>query len=326
MAPDRPSELYVAVSARPPRSAWSWRIVRHPGGFVDGTGTEAGASANRLRLHALVEGLRQLGDGEAVQVVTTDANTIRMAEDWIPRWQADGWDRGRGRRIENRDLVMDLAHEIGRLQVAWRHEPRRTGDPHAKDCKRHAVAAADAMTEDDLTIEPMRVEVPSDVPVVAWTDGGALVNPGPAAWGFVLVHLASGTTLQARGGENPATNNRMELTAILKVLETLQRPTRLELRMDSRFAISVCTEWRRGWKRRGWRKGDGEPPANLDVIQALDAVLDQHDVRFVWVPGHAGEPGNERADALCNEAIDAIQAGQDPAWEERSDTPPFELN
>ena len=279
MSSSRPTELYVAVSARPPRSAWSYRIVRHPGGFEDATGVDAGASANRLRLHALVNGLGALPDGHAVEVVTTDANTIRLAQDWIPRWAAAGWDRGKGRRTENRDLVMELDRQLGRVQVSWRHEPRRTGDPHAKDCKRHAVAAADAMKPDELVIEARPVSVPNDVPLLAWTDGGARVNPGPAAWGFVLVHLASGTTLQARGGENPATNNRMELMAILRVLETLKRPSRLELRTDSTFAISVCTQWRRGWKRRGWLKADGEAPANLDVIQA-DAWDDANRVRF----------------------------------------------
>ncbi|MEZ4320899.1 MAG: ribonuclease H [Myxococcota bacterium] len=167
--------------------------------------------------------------------------------------------------------------------------------------------------------------VRGDVEVVAWTDGGSRTNPGPSGWGVVLVHLGTGGTLTMRGGEPVATNNRMELTAIAEALSALKRRTRVEIRTDSRFAISVCEDWRHGWKRRGWMRASGEPPVNLDVIQRLDGLVDRHDVRFTWVPGHSGEPGNERADALCNEAIDAVLANRDPSLNERSDRAPFTI-
>ena len=115
------------------------------------------------------------------------------------------------------------------------------------------------------------------------------------------------------------------LEDIAEALSVLKRHTRIEIRTDSKFAISVCTQWRFGWRRRGWRKADGEEPVNLDVIQRLDALLDRNDVVFSWVPGHTGEPGNERADALCNEAIDAVLAGREPDGSERIEAPPFAI-
>ena len=94
----------------------------------------------------------------------------------------------------------------------------------------------------------------------------------------------------------------------------------------SRWACcKPLAEWRMGWKRRGWKKADGEPPVNLDVIQRLDGLLDRHDVCFTWVPGHTGEPGNELADQHCNHAIDAVLAGEPTAWSERHPQPPFEI-
>lgn len=199
----------------------------------------------------------------------------------------------------------------------------RAGDPHAKDCKKHAKQASARV--ELVQAEPGAVQVRDDVEVVAWTDGGSRKNPGPSGWGAVIVHLASSTTLTLRGGEGHATNNRMELTAIAEALDAFTRRTRVEVRTDSKFAINVCTQWMRGWKRRGWQKADGEAPVNLDVIQRLDELLQRHHVVFTWVPGHSGEPGNERADALCNEAIDLILADQPPELHQRDPSPPFSI-
>lgn len=316
--------LYVAVSCKPPRGAWSWRRVDTTGPYADGTGTEANASAYRLRLHALVAGLRALPAGTDVEVVTTDSSLEQLATAWLPAWRANDW---RKKGIQSVDLVKQLAEQLDRHTVGFRHLRSRTGDNHAKDCSKHAKDAAAHMTAEDLALPPPKghVEVRADTEVVAWTDGGSRKNPGPSGWGAVLVHHASGTTMVLRGGETVATNNRMELTAVAEALDAFKRRTRVEVRTDSRFVISAATQWRHGWKRRGWRKADGEEPANLDVIQRLDALLDRHDVVFTWVPGHTGEPGNELADQLCNEAIDAVLAGTDPESRTRQDAPPFEI-
>jgi len=314
--------LHVAVSAKKPRCAWSWRVVQPGNSFVDGTGTDPWASAYRLRLHALVEGLRSLDEGTEVRVITTDSTTIQLAEQWLPAWEARGFNK---KRIESRDLVIALASELRRLSVSFTHQPSRKGDPHAKDCSLHAKRAAKRMNPPATPPSRGSVTVRNDVEVVAWTDGGSRTNPGPSGWGVLLVHLGSGATLVLRGGEKIATNNRMELTAIARALGALRRPTRIEIRTDSKFCISACEQWRHGWKRRGWKKADGEEPANLDRIQELDALLDRHRVVFTWVPGHTGEPGNEYADTLCNEAIDAVLAEADPTLVRRTEAPPFPI-
>lgn len=312
-------QLHVAVSASKGRCAWSYRLVEG-GPFRDGAGHEAWASPYRLRLHALLAGLALVDDGSTVEVVTTDPNTIRVFEEWLPRWRANGFRK----RPESQDLLEALLPHVDRLTLTFRHQPSRSGDFHAKDCSKHAKQEAARMPDPEVPVQEA-VTVRSDVEVVAWTDGGSRKNPGPSGWGAVLVHLPTGTTQQIRGGEDPSTNNRMEMTAVAEALAVFKRRTRVEIRTDSRFAISVCTEWMNGWKRRGWKKADGDPPTNLDVIQRLDGLLQQHDVHFTWVKGHAGEPGNELADALCNAAIDAIQKGESPEARERASTPPFTI-
>lgn len=309
--------LHLAVSNKDHRGAWSFRRVTG-GPFADGTGTEAFASPYRLRLHALVAGLADVPDGDSVEVVSTDPNTLRLVEEWIPRWRA----QPPRKDPESWDLITQLFPHLDRLTLTTRHLPRRTGDHHAKDCSRHAKEAGARMPEPVVERQDA-VTVRNDVEVVAWTDGGSRRNPGPSGWGVVLVHLPTGTTQLLRGGVDPGTNNRMEMTAVAEALEILKRPTTIEVRTDSRFAIQVCTQWISGWKRNGWRKRDGEAPVNLDVIQRLDALLHRHRVVFTWVKGHAGEPGNELADALCNAAIDALP---DAAHRERRPAPPFQVH
>ena len=315
----RPHLLYLAVSCRPPRGAWAFRHVTPEGPFGDVTGTEAHASTYRLRLHALVNGLEAQADGAHVEVRTTDPQLIRVVTEWLPAWVRNDF-----AKRDAADLLRRLPPQLARLQVDFAHLEKRTGDPHAKDNSRRAKAAADAM---DVTVPPpsQRVTVRDDVQVVAWTDGGCRKNPGPGGWGVVLVHLGTGTTLLRCGGGPEVTNNRMELTAIAEALDAFSRRVRVEVRTDSRFAIDALSKWMPGWKRRGWKKKDGEPPTNLDVFQRLDGLLQRHDVVFTWVRGHSGEPGNERADALCNQAMDALQAGRDPSYEERADEPPFDV-
>lgn len=312
--------LYLAVSAKDGRCAWSWRRVSG-GPFADGTGTDPWASPYRLRLHAMLDGLQAVADGEAVEIVTTDPNTIRLFEEWLPAWRTQGF---RKKAPESWDLLEALLPHVDRVPLSFRLQTSRTGDFHAKDCSRHAKQAAAAMDPPEVRTAG-EVTVRDDVEVVAWTDGGSRKNPGPSGWGVVLVHLPTGTTKLLRGGDIESTNNRMELTAVAEALASLTRRTHVEIRTDSRFAIQVCTEWLQGWKRRGWRKADGEAPVNLDVIQRLDGLLVQHTVRFTWVKGHAGEPGNELADDLCNRAIDAVLAGGSPDSAERLEAPPFTI-
>ena len=155
--------------------------------------------------------------------------------------------------------------------------------------------------------------------VVAYTDGGCRGNPGIGGWGFILIHPGTKAALERAGGLAEATNNKMELTAALEALRTIRKPnSRVLICTDSRYVIDCCSKWMPGWKERGWKRKDGALK-NVEILQALDAALTQHEVEWQWVAGHSGDDGNERADALANLAMDAITAGSDPNYERRTE-------
>ena len=159
---------------------------------------------------------------------------------------------------------------------------------------------------------------------VIYTDGGCRGNPGVGGWGFLLIDRRSGQALERRGGEDHTTNNRMEMLAAIEGLRALKAPAgEVEVRSDSRYLVDMCSSWMVGWKRRGWKRKGG-PILNLDLVQELDRLIQQHDVSFQWVQGHAGDPGNEHADRLTNDAMDQIQAGGSPVAEQRYDVSPID--
>ncbi len=137
--------------------------------------------------------------------------------------------------------------------------------------------------------------------VEMWTDGACKGNPGPGGWGAFLRFGVHERDLF--GGEASTTNNRMELTAVIEALKTLNRPCDVVLHVDSTYVMKGVTEWMRGWKRNGWMTSTRQPVKNADLWRALDAELARHTVTWRWVKGHAGDPGNERADALANRGV-----------------------
>lgn len=140
--------------------------------------------------------------------------------------------------------------------------------------------------------------------VSIWTDGACSGNPGPGGWGAVLRY--GGHEKELKGGEAFTTNNRMELTAVIRALEALKRPVQARVYTDSEYVRRGVTEWLASWKARGWRTADRKPVKNQDLWQRLDELRARHRIEWHWVPGHAGVPGNERVDRLANEAIDTL--------------------
>lgn len=137
-----------------------------------------------------------------------------------------------------------------------------------------------------------------------YTDGACRGNPGPGGWGAIL--LAGPHQRELKGAELNTTNNRMELRAAIEALAALKRDCEVRLFTDSQYLRKGITEWLKQWKLRDWRTADKKPVKNIDLWQALDAQLGQHVIEWHWVKGHAGVPGNERADRLANEAIDEL--------------------
>jgi ribonuclease HI len=140
--------------------------------------------------------------------------------------------------------------------------------------------------------------------VEIYTDGACRGNPGPGGWGVVLSSAGREKTL--KGAEAETTNNRMELTAAVRALNALIRPCGVALYTDSEYVRRGITEWLPSWKARGWKTANKKPVKNVDLWQALDVAASRHTVEWHWVRGHAGNPGNEQADRLANEAIDEM--------------------
>jgi ribonuclease HI len=141
-----------------------------------------------------------------------------------------------------------------------------------------------------------------------YADGACKGNPGPGGWGAWLKWDAHEKELF--GGEVETTNNRMELTAVIRALESLRHPCEVKVYTDSVYVQKGMTEWLVGWKARQWKTADKKPVKNADLWQNLDRLASQHQVQWIWVKGHAGNLGNERADALANLGVEKILVGE----------------
>ena len=142
--------------------------------------------------------------------------------------------------------------------------------------------------------------------VSIYTDGACKGNPGPGGWGALLVFR--GREKELYGGDPATTNNRMELTAVIRALEALQHGCVVALHTDSQYVKNGIETWIHSWKKNGWKTAGRKPVKNAELWRELDALVARHDVEWHWVKGHNGHPGNERADALANRGVDAIVA------------------
>ncbi|WP_137718586.1 ribonuclease HI [Methylobacillus flagellatus] len=137
-----------------------------------------------------------------------------------------------------------------------------------------------------------------------YADGACKGNPGPGGWGAWL--QTDGHEKELCGGEVLTTNNRMELTAVIRALEALKRPAHVRLYTDSVYVQQGISVWIHGWKQRGWKTSDKKPVKNDDLWKQLDALVPAHNIEWIWVKGHAGNVGNERADALANRGVEQV--------------------
>jgi|GEM_PF-142334 len=144
--------------------------------------------------------------------------------------------------------------------------------------------------------------------VTIYTDGGADPNPGTGGWAAILIDPVSGKSRELSGGEAKTTNNRMELTAAIRGLEALKQPCRVRMITDSQYLRKGVTLWLKGWIANGWKRKDGELQ-NVDLWRHLSELIREHQIKWDWVKGHAGDRWNERADVLASAAIKAQRKG-----------------
>ena len=134
--------------------------------------------------------------------------------------------------------------------------------------------------------------------VTLYTDGACSGNPGPGGWGAILIY--KDYKKEMSGGDKETTNNKMELTAAIEGLKALKEPCRVKLYSDSKYLIDGITkDWARSWRAKGWKKSDGKPALNIDLWEKILELDEYHEIEYIWVKGHAGNPYNERCDRLA---------------------------
>jgi len=137
--------------------------------------------------------------------------------------------------------------------------------------------------------------------VIIYTDGACKGNPGPGGWGVIMRYKKQEKELY--GGERKTTNNQMELMAAIIALETLTKPCQVVLHTDSKYVLQGITEWMVNWKKRGWKTAAKKPVKNEQLWRRLDSALQKHEISWVWVKGHSGDTGNDKADMLANKGV-----------------------
>lgn len=317
--------LEIAVTVRTGGSAYAWRW-QAADGALEGQGALRGGTAWGAHFAAVAEALARIPKGRPVEIAVRDATIVRAGEEWIPDWRAKSFKKKGGIAEVERVIAADeqvqarpgVRWVVGEISDGVRELAREAGGE---------VTSPTATVEAELaarsaTVHRAMVAAPAaGCDLVAWADGGCRGNPGGiGGWGMLLVDPARDVALSRRGGAEETTNNRMEMTAAIQVLQALKGSRAIEIRSDSRYLVDLASKWMASWKKKGWRRAG--PPGenevkNLDLVQEIDRLCAVHQVTWTWVRGHNGDFGNEWVDRLANQAMDAQRAGRETTAEER---------
>ena len=140
--------------------------------------------------------------------------------------------------------------------------------------------------------------------VIIYTDGACRGNPGPGGWGVLIKYKEHSKEMY--GGDASTTNNKMELTAAIEALKEIKEPCEIILYTDSKYVLKGIEEWIHNWKKNGWKGSNRKPVKNIELWKKLDELRDKHNIKWNWVKGHSGDPGNETADMLANRGLDEL--------------------
>ena len=316
--------VHIAGTTRKGAGGWAWLTSDEDREATPHSGAEHGASGYRMELCAIADALQALPT-QPLRIRLANGTVRDVCTQYLAAWKTAGWRKKGG--IPHLDILKPLEQALQGRPVEWVLADKKDKDPLDLLARERAKQAAEVCPEPAPPKPPSDFDS-TDLPrVLAYTDGGCRGNPGIGGWGFLMIDMSTTQCLEQRGGEKDTTNNRMEMMAAIRVLQSLRSSsTDIEIRTDSRYLIDVCSKWVHGWKRNRWRKKDGEEVKNRDLVELLDSLLNRHPVRWTWIKGHAGEEGNEYVDQLANRAMDALRDGKDPSFRGRHRYPPVSID
>ena len=301
------------------------------------SGGESRTTNNRMEMTAAIKALECLSRSTRIRLHTDSQYLKNGITDWIRKWRANGWRTATKKPVKNSELWQRLDKLCQEHDVEWIWLKGHAGiegneradaiarlgmKPYLDQSRgsrneRRSTEPAQGTSDDRSVIHDAREDNKPDiasehsgaaprVEVIAYTDGACSGNPGPGGWGVLLQPVKSGSLPKERelsGGESRTTNNRMEMTAAIKALECLPSSTRIRVHTDSQYLKNGITDWIRKWRANGWRTASKTPVKNSELWRRLDELCQVHDVEWIWLKGHAGIEGNERADALARSGM-----------------------
>ena len=323
-----------ACSGNPGPGGWGVLMQATRAGSVikehEFSGGESATTNNRMEMIAAIKALESLSEPTRIQLYTDSQYLKDGITLWIKNWRMNGWRTAKRKPVKNSELWQRLDELCKEHDVEWNWLKGHAGTEGNERADMIARSGMKPYLDQEIRIQPAqgtaagrgvvranRQEKSGDmaiehlgtertVEVIAYTDGACSGNPGPGGWGVLLQATKAGSIIKEReysGGESATTNNRMEMIAAIKALESLSEPTCIHLYTDSKYLKNGITLWIRKWRANGWRTSNKKPVKNSELWQRLDELCKEHDVEWNWLKGHADIEGNERADDLARRGM-----------------------